>query len=354
MKNTFNPTPLLQLDWLQGVIEHKGFPNMQFASKYRPVKLNIKGKIFMQVWNIYESATHICTISFQPNSPILPADLVSIKFSNGFLYCTNLKERVINFFNENNIVLKYWSRIDIAHDFLTFYNKLLPNNLIKRTKRDIYLKCGYSKSSTIDTQIKFTEYQYIRYGSYNCDVSVKLYNKTMEMQQKEWKKHIANSWEKCGFHYDDTVWRLEFNINNCRKYYLNKDTGEIFNLNDIDILEPYNVALLFNYLTIKYFSFKINNYKANKSRMKYLKIMELINWDENLIEFESVAQAGKCDKIAAKVMYEHNKNVREFTHPNENHFIYVLRQFLKDKGLTKWGIEKGYITKDYGDIRDFE
>lgn len=343
MKNTIKPTPLLQLDWLQGVIEHQGFPDMEFNSKYRPEKLAIKGKIFKQVWNIYESTTHICTLSFEPNSPILPADMISIKFANGFLYCSNIKERVAQFFCENNITLKYWSRIDIAHDLTHFFNHLLPGNLIKRMLSNNYLKCGYSKSSTWQTQSKMNEFHSLKYGSYHCDVSAKLYNKTLEMKEKEWKKHIADSWAACGFDSEDKIWRLEFNINNCRKYYLNKETGEVFNLNDIEILDSNNLALLYNYLVSKYFTFKINNYKKNKSRMKNLKLLDLKHWDAGLIEFESIAQSGRSDRIAARIMYEHNKNVRQYTHPDQNYFIYCLREFLKDKGLMDWGVSKGYI-----------
>lgn len=319
---------------------------MEFHEKYRPEKLPIKGKIFKQIWNIYESATKICTLSFEPNSPILPFDMISIKFDNGFLYCSNLKERVEEFFKENNITLKYWSRIDVAHDITSFYNNLYPQNFIKRLKRDIYLKCGYSKSSTIDTQHRITEYHYLKYGTYNCDVSVKLYNKSLEMKEVTLKKHIVEAWKKCNMDIDDTVWRLEFNINNCRKYYLNKDTGEIFNLNDINILDSNNVALLFNHLVSKNFSFKINNYKKNKSRMRGLKLIDLVHWESNLIEFKSIAQAGRSAKIAAKAMYEHTMDIRKYTHPDENAFIYVLKQFLKDKGLTRWAQDKGYINNN--------
>lgn len=337
------PTPLLTLDWLQGIIEHSMFPDIEFNPKYRPEKLPFKGKIFKQIWDIYEGSTKICTLSFEPNSKILPTDMISIKFANGFLYCSTLKERVETFFSENNIKLKYWSRIDVALDFTEFNNNINPETFIKRVKRDIYLKTGNNKSQTIDRQTNITTYEYLKYGTYNCDVSVKLYNKTKEQKEVALKKHIAESWLKCGFDIDDIIWRLEFNINNCRKYYLNKDTGEIFDTNSMDMLQDYNVALLYSHLVKQYFKFKINNYTKNKSRMKEKKLLDLKQWDSNLIEFEQVAQAGRAEKMLIKTMAEHNKNIRCHTHPNETEFNYVLHQFIKDKGLERWAIEKGYL-----------
>lgn len=267
-----------------------------------------------------------------------------IKFDNGILYQKNLKAYVENFFELNKLKLVSWSRIDICNDFNMFNKKLNPDKFINRINRDIYLKTGWTKRTVISKQKLISENEYLKYGSYNCDVSSKLYNKTKEMQEVKHKKHIYASWVKAGLNMDSNIWRLEFNINNTRKDLLIKHTGELINLNNMEILKPENIYILYQHLLLKNFKFKINNYRKNKSRMKSLKLLSFKKYNCQLIDKESIADYSRVHKITVKQLVQHNRDVRTFKENNDARFDLAISQFIEDKGLNEWAKQKGFIA----------
>lgn len=376
---------LINCDWLQLYCTNEDSLKMYSHSAYEVKSVNIQTRHF-KIWEeIYQKGNRIATINRIPCSPILPKDMILVKFDNSFLYAGNLFVNVHQFLINLKLKLKSITRLDICLDFQKFNQFENPEKLLKNFLNGKYLKLGKSTFQTAgktyikidkseknkyiierenDIKILYDDFkisgksnksnklQYIRFGGLNSNISYYLYNKTDELNEKTYKPYIVHSWELANYEKTNDVWRLEFTIKNSNAEIVDCETGEIKSLKSLEILKHENIVSVFWSLYDKYFQFVIKKGDSNKSRMKKLDLLtpdetpKIFHWDE------PKKQSNRADKIFIKKMNSVNDELRAKSPHLLKSNKQLLENFIDNRDLRKWAYENGYVdelltTKEY-------
>lgn len=336
-----NPASTLALDWLQGVCTYSTPNRLPLANNYTQVRTDIHTRNFQYQDNIFDNEGQVAIINYQPCSPIIPKDCYILKFHNSYLYRPFAIQNIRTFLAINNIVWKNTTRIDICSDFNFFLNELSPERFVARLKQDIYLECAGRLMTNYFKQSRKTVNSGITFGSNQSDVKTTLYNKGYEMSIKTWKEYIWESWLNTGLDINKDTWRLEFRINNCRRKLYSTETGEEISLHNLQWLKEDYIKDVFAFMTVQYFTFKINNYKKNKSRMKKKKLLNINNSNFNASYLINNQSNSLEDKKLINRLNKHAEEQRAIKGTAEDYTLRALREYVTAKGLTKWAREKG-------------
>lgn len=158
------------------------------------------------------------------------------------------------------------ARCDLACDFVKFDSGIPPVSFVKRVLGGVYrrdvrgLRRDVVQDSWTNAIPNYVAYQ-------NRDVTVRLYDKTLELVQvasSQKRAYITSLWVRSGFIPDVTalyrdsvphVWRLEFQISSSSKDWLKIGKGEYVE-NSIDTYVSQSATMsLFRSLVASYFSF---------------------------------------------------------------------------------------------------
>lgn len=274
------------------------------------------------------------------------ANLVVIKFANDLLYDAECFEVVCDVILKLGLRYRGISRLDLACDFNTFNQGLLPYNLITGYLSNKYLKGGaadyminarhqyfafgddtaqvLSERPILDQQAREAEEQRIdaanaellahgmparpkrrphrlldvqphyissiTWGSRSSGVQVQLYNKTLEMQQVAPKWHIVKTWQEAGLDTSRDVWRLEVRISTRGRELVNIDTGQPFKLNVTDLLIQEQVESIYFAYIAKYFKWYRND---GHQKLQNCKRLNLFN-----IQFVPIVKPKQYSRVA--------------------------------------------------------
>lgn len=226
----------LSIDWLTIYGRHDRSINIQKCLPMYDVRLNDRGTNMFNEW--YSVYTHdgylvaqICRspFSLKESGGIFYIDSMTIQMSNRMCYDVRLLDTLDMISSKLRFKPQSITRIDIAYDFNLFDNGMKPKTLINGFHSAKYLKKGYSKAFTIGTQ--YTDYnpEYMSFKGKGSAISVKLYDKSKEMEEVKSKPYIQDQWLACGLDREN-VWRLEFSIMSGGCDYVKIDTGEYIKL----------------------------------------------------------------------------------------------------------------------------
>lgn len=297
----------ISVDWLQLYCD---VSNIEYSDEFEVKKLDYGTKHFIILEEIYLQGSLFATMLRQPRSDIIKAHTGILKISNSLLYSQHAFNAITNFVNLCGIHILSITRIDIAIDFVKFHNGLTPSNLIKGFMRSKYLKNGRGKYTIIGEQKNVMDVSYLRFGTKASEVNAYLYNKSKEMRETVWKNYIAESWNTLENKNNSDVWRLEFSLKSKATTFLNKENGEIEQIN-LSILDDNNQKTeLLKALIQRYFEFKINDNQKNKTRMKALLLFKFNKTGFSNIYLPKAVDIYKKDKTLLKNLYILNKEFR--------------------------------------------
>lgn len=329
------------LDWLSINCIKPLHPIMMNNVKMTSKTLPYSTKHFALVEEWFQGDDLVFTSSSKPTSPVIPQNTFQIKFNNKFLYQNNLYNILTDLINDNNLTFKSMSRIDVAIDFNLFYRNLKPTSFIKSVFTKRYLKKQRSLFQTIsNTSIKGLP-TYARFGRNTSDYCSYLYNKTFEMDSVKNKPWIRDNWKLHDMPTNMDIWRLEFSIKNARINLTDTDSGEFTNVNQMSILSPQNINILFWTFYINTFEFVINNGLSRIDRMPKLKLLTPDITNLKTIRFTEFHDSGRADKIYINKLNNHYNELRTAKSENTDSALRTLRNYIETRQMQSYCIKKG-------------
>lgn len=323
---------VVSLDWLS-VSCHTTDMFMEVEdqpSGYKLVRMDHGSTIFEKLADVFDpDGVHIGELSWKPYSNALDGRLAIMKADNALLYSQGGFEQ---FWAAVGLLqLRYIGihRVDLACDQNEFYGGLLPASLISHYFKAEWLKLGTnegfshfdmryygcrsgeglkawskiplssdrarkdrlsalqernkelrnlglplldeSEAHVIDT-ITPEPHNSVTWGTRNSDVQVQLYNKTKELSEVKMKRWIVDAWKQGGIDVSRDVFRVEIRIHGRGKGLKNPETGELFNLNLVDLVLQEQIEELFFAFAEKYFAFFRDEGKVKKRQNSRVKL----------------------------------------------------------------------------------
>lgn len=292
---------------------------------------------FKQVHEVYTTYKNehlmVAQIESKPRVSFIDKNIIKFKISNNFLY--QHSKDILNLINllvgSFDVTFLNYTRLDSYIDFQideennpqTLLDLLAKNQLKVQNKHNVKI---YRQKNNFNA---------ITFGSRTSETMVTLYNKTLEMQQKQWKHHIELSWKTNNFNHKNETYRLEFSTKKNTNNYINTDTGETINYNNILMINWLDEIIEYNLKT----HFRVaKNTNKRFSREQQIKLFETLKKESEIIKIPSekqqsnnyiksfikhlVKEANYYNRIGDKLQYQYiNSHISEM----------VLRH-----NLTKW------------------
>lgn len=192
--------------------------------------------------------------SIHRNGGIFKENACHIRLSNRTCYDVNPVFSLQRFLQVYNYKFVSISRIDICCDFNVFDNRMKPVKFIELYMSNKIAKMGLSNVAAYGKDSFYSKtYNSVKWGY--KPVSVKLYNKSLEMKEKTRKLYIEDAWQDAGLNTNVAVWRIEFSLTSAIKVFVTKDSEFMYN-----VLATFNsrdkLIILFSSLVSKYFRIK--------------------------------------------------------------------------------------------------
>ena len=275
-------------------------------------------RVFKSVYILKAFTEDIATIACNPLSPVIPYDTHLIKFHNKLLYSTDLEQRVEYILNFLNLTFKGLSRLDLAHDFNKFANNLLPQNLINRFLTKKWLHVGKQSFKVYGKGGVNQSFETLRFGKNDSELSVYLYNKSIELSEVKDKPWIREFWQRNGVSQSNDVWRLEVSLKGNRLHYVDELSGNIERLFLSNIFDQLFLHQLYFSLVDKYFKFVRPETNRNISRMKQVNLFDECYNKFDFIKLNDKKESDRSIKIFIKKLEEFNSIVRQIKKDNQS------------------------------------
>lgn len=343
---------VISIDWLQLYLHDSNEPNINLGIRYNLLQnyefelLPYSSRQFKQVWNVYDMDGDLyAVIQRQPFSNIISRDGAIIKLANRELYKSNMTEKLMLFLSRYGFTIKSISRLDVCFDSTRLHGQLTHKKLIHGVQQGRYLKNNQGQAKwnfeVITASNKPLECNSCSFGSASSPVKAKMYNKTKEMNEVKDKPYIREIWVLNGLDTECDVWRIEISIKADMTNVVKLSTGETFRLSLELLKQQSDIQDIFYTYAQKYFAFKINDGKANKSRMKDLQIFPT----ERIVTAMPIRitlqnETTRADKMFLRKLHKIKTELREIDDEDRKDIVRVTKTFCIAKGLSEYYIKK--------------
>lgn len=327
--------PILSIDWLQIYCTGKVLDLPPFTFK----KEEYQTRHFKKVYSIFKKSNQIGTLTAEPHAKILNPLALIIKFENSLLYSLQMQSTIFELLQVCNFQYKSITRADVCIDFHNFEHNLEPGNFLRGFFSDVYLKNGRSKFASNGIHDLTNNYTYIRFGTRESSHIIYLYNKSLELKEVHEKPWIREFWKKNGLSEPPDIWRLEFSFKGSQNKILDQLTGEIDKINLNTIFSFPHLHNLMNTAINQLFSFKINDYKKNKTRMPDLELFKNIIPGKRLLKIPDTESPKRTEKLLLKKLVELATNAQT---TNDTQFYFYNQTIFQ---LTNLHGLHGYLRK---------
>ena len=339
MGQTKGNVKLINIDWLQFAVINK----KKTLKKTNWLKKDYQTRLFSDVYEYISHDTVYFEMVCNPKSNIINENLCIIKVANEILYHPDLHKYIEYLLIEEDFIYNNITRLDLCMDFAKFDNELYPDEFIYNFFTDKYLKNNKTQYKIIGSQNYCNIPEYIRFGSGNSAVSSYLYNKSKEFRDVKHKAYISEMWSKNGLSSNCDIWRLEFSVKEFNTVLTDKSTGQQFKI-DLNFLKDFNNILsLYSALYSKYFDFRKNDGKSNKSRMKKIELFELEDINTCWYSEREKLDTDRSDKIMIKKLDSMQNELRAIKSDYCNEVEAVKEYLIHKKNLEEWAKDRGYI-----------
>lgn len=333
---------LISIDWLQfAVINKKGF-----LRKKQWVKQDFQTRLFSDIYHYKIDEITYFELVCTPKSNIINKDICIIKVSNEILYKSTCFDMINYMINDESFVFNNFTRLDVCCDFAKFDNEVYPDELINNFLAEKWLKNNQSNFKLIGNQTYMNNYSYLRFGSGTSSVSAYLYNKNQEFRDVKHKVYISEMWKKNGLYSATDIWRLEFSIKEFNKVLTDKNTGQQIVIDLHFLSDKENLITLYSALYDKYFDFRINSNKINKSRMQRVSLFMLESFTSCWYSERENLNSDRSDKIMIKKLHNMQNEIREIKGDYELEIEAVKEYLIRKKNLTEWAKDRQFLKTD--------
>lgn len=243
------------------------------------------------------------TLEHTPFSAVLKNESSLLKIENRFLYSSELNYLLQSFFKTTGARFQNISRLDIAIDFNSFLNQYHPQKLISDYLQGKVERNGRGVFTVMGAEKNVKDYTYLRFGSRSSDVTVILYNKSLEMREVKHKDYIYQKWLQLGLDVSKDIWRLEFSLKSKAKYFVNTSTAEIQTLTLDCIFDNVFLKELAIGLSKRYFRFVDPSTATRKTRMKDVELLDTSGAVMDKINIKNNTDVTRREKILLKNMF---------------------------------------------------
>ncbi len=323
------------------VFNYAGKPRLERINSRIKIELQPYGtQVFEKVAKVFIDDIVFFSMVWQPRNHNLGENLVQIKLENHLLYRMELKEvqKWLEWFTcEIGVKYSGVSRLDVCADFQNggdFFRDMIKQIIIEdvlisgREKRvKIFNEVTGVYGKTKRGKIKFNGFSI---GKKSSMKFLRIYNKSLEMEEVKYKHHIAQHWKREGFTDLSDVWRFEYSLDSRFMREYNVQFEDIFNDDFITMLlkTAYN-----NHFELKANTGKkeINKektvYKFDFSRVtRAVKVLEKVVEDIK----ETVQKSVVSIKRQIKGLY------RSYYSTNEQDFYNAIGLHLNSYDLRDW------------------
>lgn len=211
----------INLDWLEIHVLEPSELNADYfiKSNYYVKSRNFGTPQYKEMFTLYEDEDGRLPLyeirrnpySLRTNGGIFDARSCHIRLANRTCYSQDPIADLREFLCNHNYELIGISRIDIAMDILTLDDGTDPGEFLHDYVLEKYYKLHLSKIEPRGSEViggnfcahgtdhQFSrQYNSMKWGAPTSNISVKLYNKTLEMQQVKDKYYIRDAWKAAG------------------------------------------------------------------------------------------------------------------------------------------------------------
>lgn len=231
--------------------------------------------------------TPFAEILFSPSLSVMDTRSCHVRILNYWLYCSDWYNNLRLLVSELALRYKSISRIDLYYDCNRFYNGRRPITLVRDYISQKVLKIGINRGS-----IAFENYGYAIANTTQRDaiavdvslpnvnaitwgrkgyVQTQLYNKSLELRQKNNKPYIVAAWESVGLDPSD-VWRTEIRIQKQGLSIQLLDSGDMWALSTDDVTNNERIYETFLAYAQKYMRFVVADYHRKKQQMQPIQL----------------------------------------------------------------------------------
>lgn len=346
----------INVDWLQVYCHDRNTEPLHAAyfeqSIYEFRLLPHGSRHFKEIWEVLnEDGEKYATIQRSPHSRIISSDGAIVQLANRELYKPHYASDFLLFLKSHGFDYKSISRLDICFDSNYLRNKFRHSNLIKALMQGTILKNNQSRVqwnfSAIANVGKPMECNSCSFGSKSSGVSTKMYNKTLEMKEQKSKPYIIENWLYNGLNIEQDVWRIEISIKSDASTTIRTSTGEIFRLSADNLgLQDMVEDIFFSYAE-KYFSFKHNDGKKNKTRMPNVEIFPKDRTRTlHPIRITNEKDSTRADRIFLKKLYSLFKEFKYMDRQTWEALKEVTNAFKVSRNLASWS-SKNLMVESY-------
>jgi hypothetical protein len=209
----------------------------------------------------------VCHLFFRTRNPHVDARSCQAKVANSLLYSVGWKELFYSALRAVQWSVVRLSRVDVAADFQYFVNGRLPLKFVQdymakpTASRPSFLRKASNKFRAFGSKAGGRLlFETLSFGTRDSAVQTNLYNKTLELRQKD-KPWIRQRWAAAGLPSEwdgkSFVWRLEFSINPSAKYIVDNFGGCVRELRSSDVATSGALTRLFCALVPQFFQFYV-------------------------------------------------------------------------------------------------
>lgn len=339
---------IIAIDWLQLYLHDKNGASEHLGAKYNGKSYyefdlqECSTRQFKELWNVLNQDGDLyAVIQRVPFSSIISADGAIIKLANRELYKKDMIITLNMFLQQHGFEVKSISRLDVCFDSNVLANELTHKMFIRGIMDGKYLKNNQGRAHwefAVDSSSnRPMECNSCSFGSGSSPVKTKMYNKTKEMQEVKDKPYIRELWALNDIDTEKDVWRIEISIKADMTNVVKLSTGETFRLRPDLLKHQRNVQDIFFTYAQKYFQFKINDGKANKTRMKTLDLFpqeRILTTMPIRITLQNDSTRG--DRVFLSKLNKIKSELRDIDDEDIHHIEMVTRKFCIQKGLSAY------------------
>lgn len=324
------------IDWLQLNVRRLEKNAIIENNSYNIVDMPYSTQQFKQVQEVWKKGERIATLVSGPHSEIIDPGTIIIKLDNKTLYQRNLYEYCQTLLDDLNLTFHNFSRIDIALDFNHLRAGRSPEKMMKAILTDKILSRNKGKIAFHGTREHGVTLEYMRLGERTSGLVAYLYNKTKEMEAKELKPWIVESWKENELDLDKTVWRIEFSITDFNYKLVDRENADLLDIDKLAFLLIARRPETIQSLLKKYFSFVLNNGQKRKDRMKEIKIFGELPEARHLEKISQKTASNRSTKILIKQLHKLNDQLRENHKQYSLEASHLMNHIINKTELSDW------------------
>lgn len=279
------------------VVNLKGVINLEKLPHNVKIKHSDYGtRVFKNVATVYISGIKSFGIVYNSRNKNIDSKLVQLKIENHLLYTMPLEQiklMIQSFAKYSDLVILGLSRLDVAIDFENSTNEF--TSLIKGVVNEDFVFSGRTKkvsffnefnSMYATTQKGVLVFNGFSVGKRSSSRFLRIYNKSLEMEQVKFKHHIKSFWKSSGFSDFSNIWRFEYSLNSTflKQYAVKFD----------DVFKGDFLIKILKCAYNSHFDIKINTNKTEVNKEKSL----------SLFCFDAIKKSSSVLKKVSKVVLD--------------------------------------------------